>query len=333
MTATPKLIDDENRSARQLIVQCPKCETKFAIEADGVEDLEFPRFHCSRCDNVFGFEESGAQPLTLAEQTSATPATPFAVQQSPARVAELETQSDSEQPPEPSPVVSTAAATKPATFNPFSNPRDIVAPSARGFTLGSSGLKETRGETFAQAQQALSVENEDRKGWGGVGIIALPIVGLLAICTLLFITSQSATGAKALGSMITTGAPEAAPADLRLGQVTAKPVTLDNGELIYVFNMALTNNTEDVFKEVFVEGLLYDEGGKLIGSERVSAASSLTKARIRSLSVEMIRSLQSGKLVRKFELSPGEETDITFAVLAPSEEVKFFSGRIFSAAK
>jgi hypothetical protein len=333
MTATPKLIDDENRSARQLIVQCPKCETKFAIEADGVEDLEFPRFHCSRCDNVFGFDESGAQPLTLEKQTSITPSTTFSVTPGSPKSQDSQFEVNST-PSEPSPVVSTASSARQTTFNPFSNPRDIVAPSSRGFTLGNVAAKEQRGETFAQAQQALAVaDGDNKKGWGGVGLIALPILGLLTLCAVLFITSQSATGAKALGSMISTGAPEAAPADLRLGQISAKTVTLDNGELIYVFNMSLTNNTEDIFKEVIVEGLLYDEGGKLLGAERISAASSLTKARIRSLSVEMIRSLQSGKLVRKFELSPGEETDITFAVLAPSEEVKFFSGRIFSAAK
>lgn len=325
MAATPKLIDNENGSARQLIVQCPKCETRFAIEADGVEELEFPRFHCSRCDNVFGFEESGAQPLVL-EKSTVVPNLSVA--------PETLTESRSQVvPSEPSPVVSTAASTKTATFNPFSNPREIVAPSSRGFTLGHNPVKESRGEAFAEVQKALNADSEISKGWGGVWLIALPIFGLLALCAVFFVLSQSETGAKALGSIISTGGPEAAPAELRLGQVTAKPVTLDNGELIYVFNMSVSNNTENIFKEVIVEGLLYDEGGKLIGSERISAASSLTKARIRSLSVEMIRSLQSGKLVRKFELSPGEDADITFAVLAPAEEVKFFSGRIFSAAR
>ncbi len=327
MNATPKLVDNDDRSAKQLIVQCPKCETKFAIEADGVEELEFPRFHCSRCDNIFGLDESGATSLvTETAPANSTDLAPAAEE----RVTETDTQVL-----ESSPVVSTAASTKPATFNPFSNPRDILAPQAKGFTLGRAPLepqlKYTGGQTAGEAAPA--VEEHGASRWGGFGLIALPIATLLVLCGVLFILSQSTSGAKAIGSLISTGAPQAAPAELKLGDVSAKPITLDNGELVYVFNMTLSNKSEQSFKEVIVEGLLYDEGGRLIGTERISAASSLTKARIRSLSVEMIRSLQSGKLIRKFELSPGEESDVTFAMVAPAEEVKFFSGRIFSASK
>ncbi len=41
-----------------MIIQCPSCTTKFAIEAATVDELEAPRFHCSRCDNVFNFDDA-----------------------------------------------------------------------------------------------------------------------------------------------------------------------------------------------------------------------------------------------------------------------------------
>lgn|GEM_PF-3666781 len=42
----------------QMIVQCPSCQTKFALETSALEGIEEPRFHCSRCDHVFSMEES-----------------------------------------------------------------------------------------------------------------------------------------------------------------------------------------------------------------------------------------------------------------------------------
>ncbi len=35
------------------VVQCPACQTKFAVDGNQLAAVEIPRFHCSRCDNVF----------------------------------------------------------------------------------------------------------------------------------------------------------------------------------------------------------------------------------------------------------------------------------------
>lgn len=36
-----------------VIIQCPKCQTKFAVNTELISELDLPRFHCSRCDHVF----------------------------------------------------------------------------------------------------------------------------------------------------------------------------------------------------------------------------------------------------------------------------------------
>lgn len=46
-------------SEPHVVVTCPTCRTKFAVEGSLVASFETPRFHCSRCDAVF---EIGAQP-------------------------------------------------------------------------------------------------------------------------------------------------------------------------------------------------------------------------------------------------------------------------------
>lgn len=40
-------------SAPHLVICCPACRTKFAVESSAVASLEVLRFHCSRCDTVF----------------------------------------------------------------------------------------------------------------------------------------------------------------------------------------------------------------------------------------------------------------------------------------
>ena len=50
-----------------ILVACPSCRTKFAVESSAIASLEVPRFHCSRCDTVFVVEEPREEdPLSTA---------------------------------------------------------------------------------------------------------------------------------------------------------------------------------------------------------------------------------------------------------------------------
>ncbi len=66
--------DDNQGEALQssephVVVACPSCRTKFAVEGSLVASFETPRFHCSRCDAVFELAES-TQPHRSAVQSS-----------------------------------------------------------------------------------------------------------------------------------------------------------------------------------------------------------------------------------------------------------------------
>jgi hypothetical protein len=43
----------ERTSEPHIVVACPSCKTKFAVESTLVASYEAPRFHCSRCDSIF----------------------------------------------------------------------------------------------------------------------------------------------------------------------------------------------------------------------------------------------------------------------------------------
>jgi hypothetical protein len=50
---TKKNSSTETTSEPYIVVACPSCETKFAVESGLIASYEIPRFHCSRCDAVF----------------------------------------------------------------------------------------------------------------------------------------------------------------------------------------------------------------------------------------------------------------------------------------
>ena len=48
-------------SEPHVVVACPSCKTKFAVESSLVASYEVPKFHCSRCDLVFQFNRPSQQ--------------------------------------------------------------------------------------------------------------------------------------------------------------------------------------------------------------------------------------------------------------------------------
>lgn len=58
-------IQDQS-SEPHVVVECPSCCTKFAVETSLVASYEIPKFHCSRCDSVFELSARREQALRPA---------------------------------------------------------------------------------------------------------------------------------------------------------------------------------------------------------------------------------------------------------------------------
>lgn len=76
-----------------MIIQCPSCTTKFAIDSSTVDELDAPRFHCSRCDHLFSFEDAppSVRPMNLAPSATRAASNEFS---SSARLTNSEEASD-----------------------------------------------------------------------------------------------------------------------------------------------------------------------------------------------------------------------------------------------
>jgi predicted Zn finger-like uncharacterized protein len=71
----------DTTSEPHIVVACPSCDTKFAVESSLIAAYETPRFHCSRCDAVFEAKQEAktveptqaATRWVLHEESKATP--------------------------------------------------------------------------------------------------------------------------------------------------------------------------------------------------------------------------------------------------------------------
>lgn len=57
----------------KLVIQCPECQTRFAIAPAAVRGVDSLKFHCSRCDNVFTQQVSELKPKEASSAAAAPP--------------------------------------------------------------------------------------------------------------------------------------------------------------------------------------------------------------------------------------------------------------------
>ncbi len=52
-----------------MVIECPNCVTKFAVDAQQLAEVERPRFHCSRCDHFFELDDIHAADSSESEES------------------------------------------------------------------------------------------------------------------------------------------------------------------------------------------------------------------------------------------------------------------------
>ena len=128
------------------------------------------------------------------------------------------------------------------------------------------------------------------------------------------------------------GAITPASPDLFVKNTQFQKVTLDSGETVRVVTGTIVNGTESAFRAVELQGVLFDNTGKPIGTVTVNAASTLAKSKIHALTPEMIQDLQSDANSRRLMLHPGESRDFALAFIGSEYAAATnFGARVYSA--
>lgn len=462
-TPSPRSGDNKNSIHNKAIIQCPACNTKFALDKGLFDQQDCPRFHCSRCDNVFSLQTELKQDTqqknslenkieerkekrkiekrieqatekqleqnvehnleNFSENKPSVTSTTFqglaedlsnelGLNQSVNQGVELipnpnapiapilsalsNNQSDTDLQPE-SQITERSRAERPKTHrsqalrvpNQLDLSLDPYAPHENNNTEHTGGTTPLRAKLsqlgaakdstlqtafdFNAKPSADTLElprfsssiaerysksssaplrsdrpdlNDDSKQPSfstsanlrlgslvknnPLGLISAPIVFLLAILALFTVFSrQFPIEAHSLLSSIFPNSPKVAPSGLNIEEPNFRRVILESGESVSLISGRILNNTSERFSEIQIEGQAFNNAGRLVSSATSSSATALARTRIKSLTPEMIDSIQSEK--RSFSLNPGEEQSFTIALIDNDvSNASYFAARIFS---
>jgi predicted Zn finger-like uncharacterized protein len=440
-----------NTSTDSKIIQCPACQTKFAIKLSAIEGLSFPRYHCSRCDNVFGdeqqieielgnknttnsdfenktniekdfnepefnndYEPSPFQPEeehfgtayqaddafidqpitnTTTEENQGTITGNWTLDADDANINKAnfnkieETikepdqtsfnwhESSAEAPlnTEKSNIPASTTSQMELVLNPgirrkkfhenqeidspnFKNPINEInmdsnddnkitihrpskisafkdnakalAKKIPNFKFPQLSLWDNKAVNLYEKTSAVKTLSK----WRSLQLISLPVVIALFLLGLLgFFAGQSPQSAFSFAKTLSASLPDVPPSDLVLTKTKHKIVELESGERIHVISGEIKNKGNKTFKNVKVQGILFNQSNKPVETQLVEANSSLVSARIQSLSWEMIQNLMNTPSSRRLNLAADETAKFTLALNIPAKrKVAHFSARIYS---
>lgn len=316
------------------IIACPSCKGEFSVKNSQLKQVQNPRFHCSKCDKVFNlndsflFEDTIRATARAAFNSKDAPEPPLIM----SRVSEA----DIKEPLTNVSLKGSALRQSSVSFS-FKIPKSI----SRHVPIGAPHETPLEDEQSVKSQLAFSFEGDKKskfkissfkfpkvkgfsiptpslslpkralslpktaalsESWRGVGIIGGSIFGFLILLAFLTITLHvSPTMARMFSSLFATQIDQVPPAGLLVQTTKFTPVTLDSGDTVYLVSGTIVNNTSETYKDVAVEGFMFDRVGKVIrtsvGRAPSAMAGSLTSfSKTNGLSLQEMVMLQAARI-------------------------------------
>lgn len=347
-----------SRSTKHTVIQCPKCQTKFAVDAKLIMGLEAPKFHCSRCDHVFSSSEFNQSYLPFKELQSSLQSNSGqddslelkqTVQQAKNRLSsksleipkEFAIERRTKAPHESEPVPE--RDDQQVTFDFFEDKPFEPEASFKSHDISFSDFPKSSIESALQdglptkpypglkRRTSLSKLFQNESRWFNLALLVIPLAVLLLILTATSIyISLSGNNDNALAFIMPTR-PLAPPLGLFIQNTKLETIVLDSGEKARVIKGTVVNDSDTTLRDLVIEALLFDKLGQQISNIRVNLSASLAEARIKALSPDMINELQKGRISKQLELSPGDQSGFALVITDASvESARFYSARVHS---
>jgi len=127
-------------------------------------------------------------------------------------------------------------------------------------------------------------------------------------------------------------APQLPPPELLISDLKISPVILNSGEIIQIISGVLQNGTNQTYKNIELEGLVFNSEGAILYSRRLKAGNSFLNQNLESLTPEIIEEYQNKNNTAKFEVAPISSKEFSLALVSDNlSDASFFSARIYSA--
>ena len=327
-----------------VIIQCPECQTKFSIDSAALLGIDAPKFHCSRCDYLFSNElnrpKTKLQPLKSSSKSSMQLEIPRSLDSSfraePPQERELPHGSQipfnfsSQKNAADDLLQETSPSEDLIKFDDFGLIKNTpltdepLSHSIRENHLLQNISRNISGSRESVISDRFAIEGSWKLIW--VPVIAAVLLLVALNLTLFF----SADFAKSFRESFFANSVHAPPQEVFIRGAKIKRVVLDGGEVAQVISGTVVNRNENPFREVTFEGNIFDSRGKLIASKQTKAGNGLARARFKSLTPEMITSMQSNNS-KRVTLRPGESQDFAIAFLGKQiTNSRYFTVRVYS---
>jgi hypothetical protein len=224
----------------------------------------------------------------------------------------------------------------------FLDPTAIPAPSR---TSRASDLSHAARESSANIEDpyhSLASQYEPLRrshsgsSWRGLMLMGLPMAATLIVLAVLGFTLRANPElATEISRKAFPAAPQVAPNELFIKNTKFRKVLLDSGESVYVVSGKVLNDSSTTFREVIVEGILFDANGTPLLRTKASASSALAKGRIRSMTPEIIARTQSAATPQDYRMASGDSQEFTLVMdqenaAQAMSKASYFSARIYS---
>lgn len=201
-----------------------------------------------------------------------------------------------------------------------------------------TGVEDSTPELLAELR-ALR-RNDSVSQWTGFFVVAVPLTFLVAaLIGVSYLLRSDPHHAKDLfGGIFSAGtlidAPEEVPPGLILENISFRRVVLESGETAYLIYGQVENQGSRPLRSVQIEGLGFDASGQVLNRDRTLLGTSLARAEIKGLNLEMIKDLQGRAPAAKFELKPGQTEPFAIALMGPDAgRAQYFSARVLTVKR
>ena len=329
-----------------MVVQCPKCKTKYKVSEDVVKDAT-PAFRCSRCKYTFELEADNAAESLIGEPESPNIPPPGGKEEN--ELSFTFPSPDKEAAPEQeekSPAESFAKILEHSTNDreladswslnePVSKTEAPFVISAADETLGNERSKTT--STYDPSDQAPNVyamTPNPRASTGPFLVLFVLLIVLFSFATAYYQVHPQASEKLVqkiplLGSSVLKN--DHLKQRVLLQSFEANYQTIQGNREVFVVSGVALNQNPVVIREVRIAGQLYNQEGKQIEQQTIWIGNAISPKIVRGMTAQDISDLQRLKPLKTFEIPPGDSVPFTIVFLKPNKTAKDFRWEIVSA--
>jgi len=338
-----------------MLVQCPKCKTKYRVSDDVVKDA-LPAFRCSRCKHTFELEmreipEPVVREEKLADASAAENAQErelsFTFPPPKEPVRDEETFSDA-------PAAKADASMDRETLQDSWSISIPETKSEKPFVISPDESLEVQ---IGSASEQRPNENIEPRASGSplqstsniydmephreqrASIAPFLTLFILFIVSFAFATAYHEVHPQASEGIVKNipllGASVLKNDHLRrrvlLQSLQANYQTIQGNREVFVVSGVAVNENPVVIREVRIAGQVYNQEGKEIEQQTIWVGNAISPKIVRGMSAQDISDLQRLKPLKTFEIPPGDSVPFTIVFLKQNKEARNFSCEIVSA--